>query len=134
MKNTNTIMKQYLQMYCSYLQDDWKKWLFLVKFITNNMMNESMSVISFYTTYRQNSQIEFESQIEINKHNLIIKHLQQINMNNFADWINKLTDLLQNKMLYIQTLQEYHANKEQISAYDFKSENKIYLNTQNLKT
>ena len=24
-ENTNTIMKQYLWMYCSYLQDDWKK-------------------------------------------------------------------------------------------------------------
>ena len=25
MKNMNMIMKQYLQIYCSYLQDDWKK-------------------------------------------------------------------------------------------------------------
>ena len=55
-------------------------------------------------------------------------------MNNFADQMNKLTDLLQNKMLYIQALQKYHANKEQMSAYDFKSDDKVYLNTQNLKT
>ena len=55
-------------------------------------------------------------------------------MNNFADQMNKLTDLLQSEMLYAQTLQEYHVNKEQMSAYDFKSENKIYLSTQNLKT
>ena len=50
-KNTNAIMKQYLWMYCSYLQDNWKKWLFLAEFMMNNMTNESMSVISFYTTY-----------------------------------------------------------------------------------
>ena len=48
-------------------------------------------------------------------------------MNNFADQINKLTDLLQNEIFYAQTLQEYHVNKKQMSAYDFKSENKIYL-------
>ena len=72
-ENMNTIMKQYLWMYCSYLQDDWKKWLSLVKFITNNMMNELTSVILFYTTYRQNSQIRFESWIEIDEHDLMIK-------------------------------------------------------------
>jgi len=59
----------------------------------------------------------------------MIKQFQQIDVNNFADQMNKLTDLLQSKMLYIQALQEYHANKEQILTYNFKSENKIYLNT-----
>ena len=47
--------------------------------------------------------------------------------------MNKLTDLLQSEMLYVQTLQEYHMNKEWMLTYDFKSENKIYLSTQNLK-
>ena len=43
--------------------------------------------------------------------------------------MNKLTDLLQSKMLYAQVLQKYHMNKKQTSVYDFKSENKIYLST-----
>ena len=51
-ENMNIIMKQYLQMYCSYLQDDWEKWFSLAEFITNNMMNESTDVISFYMTYK----------------------------------------------------------------------------------
>ena len=59
----------------------------------------------------------------------MIKWLQQIDANNFADQMNKLTDLLQSKMLYIQVLQEYHTNKKQMSAYDFKSDNKVYLST-----
>ena len=75
-ENTNTIMKQYLQIYCSYLQDDWKKWLSLAEFIINNIMNKSTDVTSFYTIYRQNSQIEFESQTEIDKHDFMIKWLQ----------------------------------------------------------
>ena len=57
-------------------------------------MNELMSVTLFYVIYRQNSQIEFESWTEINQYDLMIKWLQQINVNNFADWMNKLTDLL----------------------------------------
>ena len=97
------------------------------------MINKSTNVTSFYMTYKQNSQIEFESQTEIDEHDLMIKQLQQIDMNNFADWMNKLTDLLWSEMLYAQALQEYHANKEWMSAYDFKFDDKIYLSTWNLK-
>ena len=42
-------------------------------------------MILFYAIYKQNSQIEFESQTEINEHDFMIKQLQQINVNNFAD-------------------------------------------------
>src|SRR5205809_5583788 len=48
--------------------------------------------------------------------------------------MNKMTDLLQSEMLYAQALQEYHMNKRQTSAYDFKPDDKVYLSTQNLKT
>ena len=48
-------------------------------------MNESTDVTSFYVIYRQDSQIEFESQTEIDEHDFMIKQLQQIDMNNFAD-------------------------------------------------
>ncbi len=133
-KNTNTIMKQYLWMYCSYLQDDWEKWLSLAEFTANNMTNESTGVISFYATYGQNPWLEFKSQTKIDDHDLMIKWLQQIDANNFADWMNKLTNLLQSEMLYAQALQEYHANKEQMPAYDFKPGDKVYLSTWNLKT
>src|SRR5438046_5816542 len=84
--------------------------------------------------YEQDPQIEFESQTEIDEHDSMIKQLQQINMNNFADQINKMINLLQSKMLYTQALQEYHTNKRQTSAYDFKPDDKVYLSTQNLKT
>ena len=72
-ENMNMIIKQYLQIYCSYLQDDWKKWLSLAEFIVNNTMNESMNVILFYAIYEQNSWIEFKSWTEIDEHDLMIK-------------------------------------------------------------
>ena len=37
-------------------------------------------------------------------------------------------------MLYAQVLQKYHTNKEQTPVYDFKSGDKVYLSTWNLKT
>src|SRR5438045_3835688 len=98
------------------------------------MTNKSTDITSFYAIYRQDPQIRFEPQTEIDEHDPMIKQLQQINTNNFADQMNKMTNLLQSKMLYAQALQEYHVNKKQTPAYDFKSGDKVYLSTQNLKT
>ena len=69
----NVIMEQYLWMYCSYLQDDWEKWLPLAEFITNNTMNELTGVTLFYTTYGQDPWIGFEPQTEIDEHGSMIK-------------------------------------------------------------
>ena len=58
------------------------------------MINKLTNMISFYTTYEQDSQMRFESQIKINKKESIIKQLQQIDANNFANHINKLIEML----------------------------------------
>ena len=74
-ENVNSIMKQYLWMYCSYLQDDWKRWFFLMKFSVNNTKNKSISMMFFYITYEQDSWLEFESWIKIDDHDFMIKWL-----------------------------------------------------------
>ena len=133
-KNTNTIMKQYLWMYCSYLQNDWERWFFLTEFFVNNMKNESIDVMLFYVTYKQDSWLEFESWIKIDDYDLMIKWLQQIDVNNFADSMKKIMKLLQNKIIYAQVLQEWHVNKEWLLIYNYKIDDKIYLNEWNIKT
>ena len=65
-----------------------------MKFSANNTKNELINMILFYVTYKQDLQLEFESQTEINDHDLMIKQLQQIDMNNFADKMKKITKLL----------------------------------------
>ena len=77
-----------------------------MKFSANNTKNELINMILFYVTYKQDLQLEFESQTEINDHDLMIKQLQQIDINNFADRMKKIMKLLQNKMIYAQVLQE----------------------------
>ena len=78
----------------------------MTEFSANNTKNELTDVMLFYTTYRQDSQLEFESWIEIDDHDFMIKWLQQIDTNNFADRMKKITELLQNEMIYAQVLQE----------------------------
>ena len=70
------------------------------------MKNELTDMMFFYMTYEQDSWLEFESWTEIDDHDLMIKWLQQINANNFADRMKKIMKLLQNKIIYAQILQE----------------------------
>jgi hypothetical protein len=54
------IMEQYLQIYYSYLQNDWEKWLLLAEFTINNTINKSIGVMLFYTTYKQDPCLKFK--------------------------------------------------------------------------
>ena len=60
-------------MYCLYFQDNWKRWFFLTEFSTNNIKNKLTDMTFFYMIYEQNSQLEFESWIEIDDHDFMIK-------------------------------------------------------------
>ena len=68
-ENANTIMKQYLQIYCLYLQDNWKKWLSLAEFTANNVKNEITKITLFFANYRQYFWLKFEFWTKINKYN-----------------------------------------------------------------
>jgi transposase InsO family protein len=133
-ENANMIMEQYLRIYCSYLQDDWEKWLPLAEFTANNTTNESTGVTPFYATYGQDPRLGFEPRPELDTNGPTIKRIQQIDAHNFADRMKKLTELLQNEIKYAQALQEWHANKGRSPAYDFKEGDMAYLNTRNLRT
>ena len=47
--------------------------------------------------------------------------------------MKKITELLWNKIIYAQVLQKWHVNKEQLLTYDYKIDNKVYLNEWNIR-
>ena len=53
-KQVNQILKQYLQIYVAYQQDDWSQWLPLAKFAYNNSTHSSTKQSPFQTLYGRN--------------------------------------------------------------------------------
>jgi transposase InsO family protein len=133
-ENANATMEQYLRMFCSYLQDDWEKWLPLAEFTANNTMNESTGVTPFYVIYGQDPRLGFEPRPELDSNGPTIKRIQLIDAHNFADRMKQLTELLRNELTYAQAVQEWHANKGRAPAWNFREGDKVYLNTRNLRT
>ncbi len=60
-ENTNAVLKQYLQVYVTYLQDDWANWLLSAEFVTNNHVSETTQFSSFFTNYEQHPHMKLES-------------------------------------------------------------------------
>ncbi|MBW0460353.1 hypothetical protein O181_000068 [Austropuccinia psidii MF-1] len=54
----NQILEQYLWMYVSYHQDDWRTWLPLAEFSYNNSDHSSTKQSLFFTVYRRDAQFD----------------------------------------------------------------------------
>jgi len=79
-KRANQNVKWYLQSYCSYMQNDWFIWLFMMKFVNNNAISAFFLNKSFHSCMNFNSNsIEYEItyvKIEIDKAKNIFKHMK----------------------------------------------------------
>ena len=53
MERVNAIMEQYIQIYTSYLQDNWIDWLVFTEFTANNSVLETTKVSPFLANYGQ---------------------------------------------------------------------------------
>ncbi len=59
-EKVNAIMKHYLQIFVSYMQNDWAKWLSEVEFIVNNASSSITLASLFLINLSQNSRLDFK--------------------------------------------------------------------------
>ena len=57
----NQNVKWYLRSYCSYMQDDWFIWLFMIEFIDNNAISSSIEQSMFFLNKSFHSHMSFDS-------------------------------------------------------------------------
>ncbi len=86
-ERVNQNVEWYLQSYCSYMQDDWFIWLFMIKFVDNNAISSSIEQSTFFLNKSFHSHMSFNSnsieyeitqaKIEANKAKNIFEHLKQ---------------------------------------------------------
>ena len=49
-ERVNQELKQYLQLFCEYRQEDWSKYIPMAEFVHNNSVNTSTKLSPFYAT------------------------------------------------------------------------------------
>ncbi len=60
-ERTNQNVKWYLRSYCSYMQDDWFTWLFMIEFVNNNAISPSIKQSTFFLNKSFHSHMSFDS-------------------------------------------------------------------------
>ena len=61
MKQVNQDVERELRIYCNYMQNDWIKWIFMMKFSDNFNIFSIISMISFYFNKDFHSRMSFNS-------------------------------------------------------------------------
>ncbi len=80
-KRVNQNVEWYLHFFCSYMQNDWFKWLFMIEFINNNILFSIIFLILFFMNKNFHSRMSFDS--DIIKYESTCERLQ-------IDWVKNI--------------------------------------------
>ena len=86
-KQVNQNIKQYFWFFCSYMQNDWSKWLLMIKFVDNNILFSIIFLIFFFMNKSFHSHMSFNS--DIIEYESIHKCLQIDRVKNISEQMNK---------------------------------------------
>ncbi len=85
-ERVNQNVEWYLRSYCSYMQNDWFIWLFMIEFINNNAISSSIKQSTFFLNKNFHSHMNFnlnsieyeitQVRIEADKTENIFKHMK----------------------------------------------------------
>ncbi len=85
-ERVNQNVEWYLRSYCSYMQNDWFVWLFMIEFVDNNAISSSIEQSTFFLNKSFHSHMSFDlnsikyettwARIEADKAKNIFKHMK----------------------------------------------------------
>ncbi len=88
LKWVNQDVERKLRIYCNYMQNDWAKWLFMMKFSENFNIFSIISITSFYFNKSFHSRISFNS--DTTNYETIHERLEARKADNVIIWMKEL--------------------------------------------
>ncbi len=90
-KQVNQNIKRYLWFFCLYMQNNWFKWLLMIKFIDNNILFSVIFLIFFFMNKSFHSHMSFDS--DIIEYESIRERLQ-------IDWIKNISEQMNKTLIF----------------------------------
>ncbi len=130
----NQKMKRYLRNYFNYQQDDWSKWLFMTKFVSNAITSTFTELFAFMTNYEFESRMSFDSSKSETSNRLSIKErvLTQ-KMIIIIEKMKNIWDFIKKKLTNTQEMQKKYADKHRTFSFEYKFKDMIWLFIKNIK-
>ncbi len=130
-KRVNQNIKQYLWFFCSYMQNNWFKWLLMIKFVDNNVLSSVIFLILFFMNKDFHSHMSFDS--DIIKYESTRERLQINWVKNISEQMNKTLIFAREALIKTRKQMMNQANKHR-KKVNYKIELKMFLNEWNIIT
>ncbi len=130
-EQVNQNVKRYLRFFCSYMQNDWSKWLLMIKFVDNNVLSSIIFLILFFMNKNFHSCMSFNS--DIIEYESICECLQIDQVKNIFEQMNKTLIFAREALIKTWKQMMNQANKHR-KKINYKIESKMFLNEWNIIT
>ncbi len=130
-ERVNQNVKRYLHFFCSYMQNDWFKWLLMIKFFNNNVLFSIIFLTLFFMNKSFHSRMSFNS--DIIEYESIRERLQIIRVEDIFDHMNKMLNFAREALIKPWERMMKQANKYR-KKINYKIKSKMFLNERNIVT
>ncbi len=130
-ERVNQNVERYLRFFCSYMQNDWFKWLLMIEFVDNNVLSSVIFLTLFFMNKNFHSHMSFDS--DIIKYESIRERLQIVRVEDIFDHMNKTLIFAREALIKTQERMMKQANKHR-KKINYKIESKMFLNERNIVT
>ncbi len=127
----NQNVERYLWFFCSYMQNDWAKLLFMIKFINNNALFSVIFSISFFLNKDFHSCMSFE--LNTIEYESFRERLQMTKVENIFEHMNKILMFARESLVKTRKQMIQQANKHR-KEVDYEIKSKMFLNEWNIVT
>ncbi len=127
----NQNVERYLWFFCSYMQNDWAKLLFMIEFVDNNALFSVIFSISFFLNKDFHSRMSFE--LDVSEYESSRERLQTTKVENISEHMNKTLKFACESLVKTQEQMMKQVNKHR-KEVDYKIKSKMFLNERNIVT
>ncbi len=130
-EQVNQNVKWYLWFFYLYMQNDWSKWLFMIKFVDNNILSSVIFLTLFFMNKNFHSCMSFDS--DIIEYESTRECLQINRVKNISEQMNKTLIFAHEALIKTRKQMMNQANKHR-KKINYKIKSKMFLNKQNIIT
>ncbi len=130
-EQVNQNVEQYLRFFCSYMQNDWFKWLFMIEFVKNNILSSVIFLTLFFMNKSFHSCMSFDS--DIIEYESTRERLQIARVKNIFNHMNKILIFAREALIKTREQMMNQTNKHR-KKINYKIESKMFLNERNIIT
>ncbi len=130
-ERVNQNVERYLDFFCSYMQNDWFKWLLMIEFVNNNVLSSVIFLTLFFMNKNFHSYMSFDS--DIIEYESTRERLQIAQVEDIFNYMNKTLIFACEALIktWEQMMNQTNKHRKKIN---YEIESKMFLNKRNIIT